>query len=153
MPELFQKVELVEGDGGVGTVVKITLAPGILGLSPYKDRFAKIDNEKRIKELEVIEGGPLKLGFTKFRGWFEVIEKGEESSMIKSTIEYQLQEDFADNNDTAHLVSDFNYSSSCPHCSSCQTSSQQKQNKTCTLSKLNSRMHVCFEKLDLEEGG
>ncbi|KAK4256109.1 hypothetical protein QN277_009021 [Acacia crassicarpa] len=107
MPKVFQKVELVEGDGGVGTVVKITLAPGTLGLSPYKDRFTKVDNEKRIKELEVIEGGHLELGFTMFRVRFEVLERGEASSIIKSTIEYQLQEDDVAANNNGHLVSDF----------------------------------------------
>jgi len=28
MPELFQKVELIEGDGGVGTILKLTFTPG-----------------------------------------------------------------------------------------------------------------------------
>lgn len=32
MTELFQKVELIEGDGGVGTVLKLTFAPGHLYL-------------------------------------------------------------------------------------------------------------------------
>lgn len=30
MPEMFQKVEITEGDGGVGTVLKLTFAPGYL---------------------------------------------------------------------------------------------------------------------------
>jgi hypothetical protein len=28
MPELFQKVEIIEGDGGVGTILKLTFTPG-----------------------------------------------------------------------------------------------------------------------------
>lgn len=28
LPQLFQSVELTEGDGGVGTVLKLTFAPG-----------------------------------------------------------------------------------------------------------------------------
>lgn len=31
---LFQSVEVVHGDGGVGTVLKLTFAPGNLPLSP-----------------------------------------------------------------------------------------------------------------------
>ena len=81
---------------------------GTHGLSPYKDRFTKVDNEKRTKEIEVIEGGHLELGFTMLRVRFEVIEKGEESSIIKSIIEYELKEDVAANTNT-HLVSDFVY--------------------------------------------
>jgi hypothetical protein len=28
MPQLFHKVELIEGDGGVGTILKLTFTPG-----------------------------------------------------------------------------------------------------------------------------
>ncbi|KAI5387865.1 norbelladine synthase [Lathyrus oleraceus] len=93
MPELFQKVEIVEGDGGVGTILKLTFTPGIPGPASYNEKFTKIDNEKRIKEVEVVEGGYLDFGFTLFRVRFEVIEKGEDSSIIKSTIEYEAKEE------------------------------------------------------------
>ncbi|XP_047170735.1 norbelladine synthase-like [Vigna umbellata] len=102
LPQLFQSVELTEGDGGVGTVLKLTFAPGVGGPSGYKEKFTKIDNENRIKETEVVEGGYLELGFSLFRVRFEVIEKGEESSIIKSTIEYELNDD---NASSASLVS------------------------------------------------
>lgn len=68
----------------------------------YKEKFTKIDNENRIKEAEVVEGGYLELGFTLFRVRFEVKEKGEDSSIIKSIIEYELKEENASN---ASLVS------------------------------------------------
>ncbi|CAL5212746.1 unnamed protein product [Lathyrus oleraceus] len=93
MPELFQRVEIVEGDGGVGTILKLTFTPGIPGPASYNEKFTKIDNEKRIKEVEVVEGGYLDFGFTLFRVRFEVIEKGEDSSIIKSTIEYEAKEE------------------------------------------------------------
>nr|AFK48011.1 unknown [Lotus japonicus] len=102
MTELFQKVELIEGDGGVGTVLKLTFAPGIPGPTSYKEKFTKIDNEKRIKEVEVVEGGYLEHGFTLYRVTFHVIEKGEDSSALKSTIEYEVREEDAAN---ASLVS------------------------------------------------
>ena len=61
-----------------------------------------MDNENRIKENELIEGGYLEAGFTLFRIRFEVIEKGEESSIIKTTLEYELKEEASAN---ASLVS------------------------------------------------
>lgn len=67
------------------------------GPSGYKEKFTKVDNEKRIKETEVVEGGYLELGFTLFRVRLEVIEKGEESSIIKSSIEYEVKEEHASN--------------------------------------------------------
>lgn len=39
----------------------------------------------------------MELGFTLFRVRLEVIEKGEESSIIKSTIEYEVKEENAAN--------------------------------------------------------
>ncbi|GAU43497.1 hypothetical protein TSUD_92080 [Trifolium subterraneum] len=102
MPQSFQKVELIEGDGGVGTILKLTFTPGLPGPAGYSEKFTKIDHENRIKETEVVEGGYLELGFTLFRVRFEVIEKGEDSSIIKSTIEYEVKEEYAAN---ASLVS------------------------------------------------
>ena len=61
-----------------------------------------MDDEKRVKESQVIEGGFLDLGFTLYRVRFEIIEKTQVSSIIKSTIEYHVNEDAAAN---ASLVS------------------------------------------------
>jgi len=72
------------------------------GPAGYKEKFTKIDNENRIKETEVVEGGYLEFGFTLFRVRLAVVEKGEESSIIKSTIEYEVKEENASN---ASLVS------------------------------------------------
>ncbi|WJX44899.1 hypothetical protein P8452_31826 [Trifolium repens] len=93
IPQIFQKVELIEGDGGVGTILKLTFAQGVPGPVGYSEKFTKIDHENRIKETEVVEGGYLEFGFTLFRVRFEVIEKGEESSIIKTTIEYEVKEE------------------------------------------------------------
>ncbi|OWM63475.1 S-norcoclaurine synthase 2-like [Punica granatum] len=102
LKHLFQSVELVDGDGGVGTILELTFAPGIPGLTSYKEKFTKIDNENRIKETEVVEGGLLDMGFTLYRIHFQVFEKGEASCSVKSTIEYELPNELAAN---ASLVS------------------------------------------------
>lgn len=63
-----------------------------------------MDDEKRVKETEVVEGGILDLGFTLYRIRFEVIEKvGFPNQCItKATIEYEVKEEAAAN---ASLVS------------------------------------------------
>ena len=61
----------------------------------YKEKFIKLDNEKRLKETEVVEGGYLELGFTLFLIRFKVIEKDNDSCIIKSTIEYDVKEEAA----------------------------------------------------------
>lgn len=58
----------------------------------HKEKFTKHDNEKHMKELKVIEGGHLELGFTHFCIRFKIIEKDNDSCTIKSTIKYDVKE-------------------------------------------------------------
>uniref|UniRef100_A0ACD5XX42 Uncharacterized protein n=1 Tax=Avena sativa TaxID=4498 RepID=A0ACD5XX42_AVESA len=90
LPQLLAKVEVESGDGGVGTILQLTFAPGIPGLENYKEKFVRIDNENYIKEAESIDGDILKLGFLYYMVRFEIISKGPTSSVIRSTIEYEV---------------------------------------------------------------
>ena len=63
-------------------------------MSSYKEKITKLDDENRIKEAEVVEGGYLDLGFSLYRVRLQVIDKGLLGNCIlKSTIEYALKED------------------------------------------------------------
>jgi hypothetical protein len=68
---------------------------GTPGFSSLKEKFTKVDHEKRLKEVQVIEGGYLDVGFTLYRVRFEIIEKGVDSCIIKTTIEYDIKEEEA----------------------------------------------------------
>ncbi|XP_057468544.1 norbelladine synthase-like [Actinidia eriantha] len=94
---LVDKIELVQGDGGVGTVLHLIFRPGTPALSSYKEKFTKVDDENRVKEAEVIEGGYLDLGFNLYRVRFEIMEKSENSCITRTTIEYDLKEEEAAN--------------------------------------------------------
>ncbi|KAL2558894.1 S-norcoclaurine synthase 2 [Forsythia ovata] len=100
LPNLFEKIEVVEGGGGAGTIIKLYFPPGA-GLAPYKEKFTVVDDEKRVKETEVVEGGFLDMGFTLYRVRLQVIEKENNSSssscITKSTIEYEVKEESAAN--------------------------------------------------------
>ena len=65
---------------------------GIPGLESYKEKFLKVDNENFIKEAQTIDGDILKLGFLYYMIRFEIITKGPASSVIRSTIEYEIDE-------------------------------------------------------------
>lgn len=104
LPQFVQKTEVLEGDGGVGTVILVTFTPGATGFSQQKEKITVVDNEKRVKVVEVIEGGFLEQGLDLYRLRFEVIEKqkqkqgeekneGEEDSCItKGTVEYETKD-------------------------------------------------------------
>lgn len=70
---------------------------GTPGFVSYKEKFTKIDKEKRLKEAEVVEGGYLELGFCLYRVRFEIVEKDANSSIIKSDIEYEVEDESASN--------------------------------------------------------
>jgi hypothetical protein len=59
---------------------------GTLGVNFLKEKFTKVDHEKHLKELEA-------MGFTLYRVHFEIIENGDNSCIIKSTIEYGVKEE------------------------------------------------------------
>uniref|UniRef100_A0ACD5YTQ3 Uncharacterized protein n=1 Tax=Avena sativa TaxID=4498 RepID=A0ACD5YTQ3_AVESA len=101
LPDILSKVEVVDGDGGVGTVLLFTFPPGIVGLSCQKEKFIKVDHENFVKEAVVVEGGFLDLGFLSYLLRFEIIDAGE-GSIIRSTVEYEVGDDGAD---TASLAS------------------------------------------------
>ncbi|OEL17879.1 hypothetical protein BAE44_0021102 [Dichanthelium oligosanthes] len=98
LPQVLSKVELVEGDGGVGTVLLVTFPPA----GKYKEKFTMVDNEKYIKEAAVIEGGFLDLGFKKYVVRFEIVGQEDGTTIIRSTIEYKVD---AEHTSNASLVS------------------------------------------------
>ncbi|KAL3756015.1 hypothetical protein ACJRO7_002968 [Eucalyptus globulus] len=86
LPDTIIGLDILEGQGAVGTIIKITLAGGF----SYKEKFTKVDHKNRVKETEAIEGGFLNMGLSLYRLRLEVIGKDEKSCMIKSTIEYEI---------------------------------------------------------------
>ncbi|MCL7041620.1 hypothetical protein MKW94_007734 [Papaver nudicaule] len=98
LPEFLHDFEVDDdvGNGGVGTMLKIVLPPGS-PIAYYKEKFIKVDEEKRIKVVDVVEGGYLEVGFSLYRTTFEIIEKDEHSSSVVTTIDYELDDASADN--------------------------------------------------------
>ncbi|CAM0945297.1 unnamed protein product [Alopecurus aequalis] len=100
LPNIVSKAE-VDGDGGVGTVLHLTYSPEIPGLEYQKEKFIKVDNENFVKEALVVEGGFLDLGFLKYLMRFEIIGKADKTSVIRSTVEYEVGDE---GTDTASLA-------------------------------------------------
>ncbi|KAJ4950198.1 hypothetical protein NE237_027030 [Protea cynaroides] len=93
---MVDKIEILEGDGGVGTKMKATFPPGS-GFDYTIEKYTTLDHEKHLKVAEIIEGGPLKLGFSLYRVLIETIEKDADSAIIRSTIQYEIDDEFAAN--------------------------------------------------------
>ncbi|ONM14512.1 S-norcoclaurine synthase 2 [Zea mays] len=95
LPEVVSKVELVEGDGGAGTVLLVTFPPGTPGSETFREKFIKVDDENYIKETVVTEGGLLDHGFRKYMVRIEIVGREEKTSIVRSTIQYEVDHEHA----------------------------------------------------------
>ncbi|XP_071710697.1 norbelladine synthase-like [Rutidosis leptorrhynchoides] len=100
--KVFKAVEVVEGDGGVGTILKVTYKPDTTsaGLESkyFLEKFTKVDNENKVKETEILKGGFLDIGFNYYRIKLKVDENPKaETSRVKITVEYEVKDEFVAN--------------------------------------------------------
>ncbi|MCL7037826.1 hypothetical protein MKW94_001784 [Papaver nudicaule] len=102
LPGLFERIEILEGDGGVGSVLRIVYPAGSVPLT-NKEKFVTIDDRRRLKEILQTEGGYLDLGVTNLMESFQITRKGANSCIIKSMINYEVPDDLAAN--VAPLIS------------------------------------------------
>ncbi|KAF6151697.1 hypothetical protein GIB67_001980 [Kingdonia uniflora] len=96
LTDVFKKIDILEGDGHVGTVLHITLAGSDEPLT-WNEKFMTIDHEKRLKVVQQIKGGYLDLGFTLYQDIFKIIDKGPNSCIIKSSSKFEVDDKFEAN--------------------------------------------------------
>jgi hypothetical protein len=75
-----------------------------IGLEYQKEKFIKIDNENFVKEALVVEGTVLDIGFLKYLVRFEIIENADKTSIIRSTLEYEVADEAASLASTSTLA-------------------------------------------------
>ncbi|KAI3925513.1 hypothetical protein MKW92_025781 [Papaver armeniacum] len=90
LPGVFVKLEVLEGDGGVGTVLQIEYPDGFSN----EEMFVTVDHHRRLKEILQTEGGYLGMGVTYYMEAFKVIECAN-SCIIQSIVEYKASEEVA----------------------------------------------------------
>ncbi|KAI3853316.1 hypothetical protein MKX03_021871 [Papaver bracteatum] len=96
LPGVFEKIEILEGDGGEGSILRIVYHPGSVPLTNL-EKFVTIDNRRRLKQVLQTEGGYLAMGVTYYMESFQIIRKGADSCIIKSMINYEVPDDLAAN--------------------------------------------------------
>ncbi|GMI79588.1 hypothetical protein HRI_001628100 [Hibiscus trionum] len=91
--DVIGTAEVVRGDGGVGTILKFTFPPGTPGPGYMTEVLTIIDDEQRLKEGEIIEGGLKDVGFKVYRQSLQIIEKDARSSIIRSSVDYEIDDE------------------------------------------------------------
>ncbi|OVA02900.1 Bet v I domain [Macleaya cordata] len=92
-PGVIKKLDLLEGDGGAGSVLDVELAEVFPEPRSWKEKFMKIDHETRTKVIRHTEGGYLNIGFNLYEETFEIIEKDANSCIIRATLDVDIDED------------------------------------------------------------
>nr|GMD61141.1 S-norcoclaurine synthase 2-like [Ipomoea batatas] len=105
-------------------------------LEKFEEKFTVVDDEKRVKEVEVIEGGYLNLGFTLYRVRLEVIEKDERTCITKTTIEYEVKEESAANASFSYSQSLFHVQFHIPRCAEIETLNQSSNGEMRNLQRI-----------------
>ncbi|KAI3873564.1 hypothetical protein MKX03_014482 [Papaver bracteatum] len=96
LPGMFEKLEIIEGDGGVGTVLLVVYPPGSVPLS-NQEKFVTIDNHRRLKEILQTKGGYLDMGVTFYMESFQIFPRGHNSCVFKSMVRYEVPDELAPN--------------------------------------------------------
>ncbi|KAK3022727.1 hypothetical protein RJ639_046394 [Escallonia herrerae] len=103
IPEFFSKIDVLEGDGEVGTILKLFFNPGALFYA-FEETIVTIDEKKMIKETDASKGGYLDMGFNLYRIRYDVIPKSRHSCITRVTLEYDVKEDWIANTSHVSLV-------------------------------------------------
>ncbi|KAI3935098.1 hypothetical protein MKW92_029695 [Papaver armeniacum] len=97
LPTVLETKEILEGDGhDVGTVLRVVYLPGFVPRT-YKEMIVTMDHKKRYKEVQMVEGGYLDMGFT----YVMVIHE-----VLKSIVKCEVKDEFAANVSNIHNTFD-----------------------------------------------
>ncbi|KAG9443544.1 hypothetical protein H6P81_014884 [Aristolochia fimbriata] len=92
----FEDIQVV-GDGGLGTRVIAIYKPAGNPLKQFTEKVVTLDHERRVKEVEMIEGGFLNFVYIFFLTRFEILPKGPNMATVTRSMLYNLREDSAAN--------------------------------------------------------
>ncbi|ONI28156.1 hypothetical protein PRUPE_1G127100 [Prunus persica] len=91
-PQAIKSSEIVQGDGGVGTIKKITLGEGSQ-YSYVKHQIDSIDKENFVYGYSLIEGDAISETIEKVCYEIKLVESADGGSIIKNTSNYHTKGD------------------------------------------------------------
>ncbi|XXG59717.1 hypothetical protein AAC387_Pa04g1751 [Persea americana] len=87
-PNLVRDVELLEGDGGLGTIMRFHFGPDVSHMTQQKERIVELDESQLRIGLQVIEGGHLNLGFTSYGTFFKLTGTGDIETLVDFKVRF-----------------------------------------------------------------
>ncbi|XP_059661549.1 phytohormone-binding protein-like [Cornus florida] len=96
IPNFVTDIEVIEGDGGPGTVFIFNFGSGITHMSYQKEKIVDFDESLHQIGLEVIEGGYLNLGFSSYKTIFQLTAGGESETIVDAKMVYETEAEETD---------------------------------------------------------
>ncbi|KAK7405198.1 hypothetical protein VNO78_06397 [Psophocarpus tetragonolobus] len=96
LPHIVKDVQLIEGDGGVGTIVIFNFLSDVTP-SFQRERITEFDEISHEIGLQVIEGGYLTQGLSYYKTTFQLSSIGEDKTLVNVKISYDHESDIQEN--------------------------------------------------------
>ncbi|KAJ0750903.1 putative Bet v I/Major latex protein [Helianthus annuus] len=91
LPDIVSEVELLEGDGGYGSLLLFKFWPGVLNVSHQLEKIVEYDESTYQIALEILEGGHLDHGFTAYTTAFKLTHVSEAETLIDIKVLYETK--------------------------------------------------------------
>ncbi|WCJ18229.1 Major strawberry allergen Fra a 1-A [Euphorbia peplus] len=90
-PNLVKDVQLIQGDGGLGTVYLFNFGPDVGRVRYQKEKISEYNESVHRLGFEVIEGGHLLLGFSHYETIFQLTSSSDrdDETLIDFTVTYE----------------------------------------------------------------
>ncbi|RZC91091.1 hypothetical protein C5167_028925 [Papaver somniferum] len=101
-PDVFERVNLVAFDGGVGTIIHMVMTPGFKGLRlhDFDVELVRIDHGNKELVVQQTRGGYLDLGYSFFQITYKILAKDDSLCVIRTTTSVEIDEKFDSNAST-----------------------------------------------------
>ncbi|KAL2327708.1 hypothetical protein Fmac_021135 [Flemingia macrophylla] len=92
LPNVVKNVQLIEGDGGVGTILIFNF---LADMSPsfQREKITEFDENSHEIGLQVTEGGYLNQGLSYYKTTFQLSSIGEQKTLVNIKISYDHESD------------------------------------------------------------
>ncbi|KAF5461019.1 hypothetical protein F2P56_020848 [Juglans regia] len=92
IPNLVKDVEMIEGDGGLGSVLLFNFCSDASPMTYQREKIVELEESLHQIALEVIEGGHLNHGFSSYKTTFMLTAIGEQETLVDIKVSYQFDQ-------------------------------------------------------------
>ncbi|KAK4576581.1 hypothetical protein RGQ29_027214 [Quercus rubra] len=93
LPNIVKNVELIEGDGGLGTLLLFNFFTCVSVAAYQKEEIVELEESLHRIALQVLEGGHLNKGFSFYKTTFQLNAIAKQETLVDVTISSETETD------------------------------------------------------------